>query len=399
MEKATILIVDDNPTNLGVFLEHLEETGFEVSVARSGEGAIRQLEHFRPDLILLDVMMPGIDGFETCRQLKKNAATRDIPVIFMTALTDPVDKVKGFLAGGADYITKPLHHEEVLVRVTAHLTIQRLRRQIQAQNVLLEEKNAIIAAQQALVEEKEAQIKTLQAYKEKLFAFISEDLQHPLNKLLGFIRLIAKNLDNYNKDTIKSHVARLQTAAEELYLLLENLLIWSAHQRGMLEYAPEPIDLHEIAVYNLLLFTPNAEQKQITLRSSIQEQVLVYADYNMVNMVIRNLLSNALKFTDSGGNVTISAGQTEDFIELSVSDTGVGMRAEDLPHLFQIELTSQKNAAGKEKPGLGLILCKELMEKNGGTIWCESELRKGTTFSFILPKAHVVLESNVTYAK
>jgi two-component system sensor histidine kinase/response regulator len=386
MDKATIFIIDDDPANLGIFLEYLEESGFEVSVARSGEGAIQQLTHFRPDLILLDVMMPGIDGFETCRRLKKNEKTRDIPVIFMTALSDPVDKVKGFLVGGVDYITKPLHHEEVLVRVTAHLTIQTLQRQIQAQNALLERKNAIIEEQKALLEEKNEQVKTLLAYKEKLFSFISSDLQHPLNKLLGFTRLIAKNINAYRKDEIKGQVDRLQTSAEELYALLENLLIWSAHQRGILEYVPEPIDVYEIAVYNMLLFTPNAEQKQIMLRSSIQEKVLVYADYNMVTTVIRNLLSNALKFTDSEGSVTISAEQTEDFVELSVSDTGIGISAENLPHLFEIKPTSQENGpAGNERTGLGLILCKELIEKNGGAIWCESEIGKGTTVRFTLP--------------
>jgi two-component system sensor histidine kinase/response regulator len=387
MDKATILIVDDNPTNLGVFFEYLEESGFEVSVARSGEGAIRQLAHFHPDLILLDVMMPGMDGFETCRRLKKDEAIQDIPVIFMTALSDSVDKVKGFLAGGADYITKPFHYEEVLVRVTAHLTIRKLQYQLKEQNALLEEKNAMIEEQKVLLKEKDEQLRKINAHKEKLFSFISQDLQSPLNRLLGFARLIIENVDDYSKEEIKGNIRRLQTSAEQLYASHENLLTWVTVQRGTLKYYPESVDIQEIAVYYVLLFTPNAEEKRITLTSSIREPMFAYADYKMVNTVVQNLVSNALKFTNSNGSITIEARQTENVIEISVSDTGTGIREEDLPYLFQIETTSQnKGTTGEEKTGLGLIICKELVEKNGGKIWCESEIGKGTTFTFTLPR-------------
>ena len=138
-QTPIILIVDDNPTNLNVLFEYLEESGFEVSVAQSGKSAFEQFDQINPDLVLLDIMMPGIDGLEICRRLKKNPATADIPVIFMTALTDPVDKIKGFLAGGSDYITKPLQHEEVLARITAHLKLRQAEQQMRRLQKQLEE--------------------------------------------------------------------------------------------------------------------------------------------------------------------------------------------------------------------------------------------------------------------
>lgn len=386
MDKATILVVDDSPTDLGVFFEYLEESGFEISVAQSGEGALRQLAHFQPDLILLDVVMPGMNGFETCRKLKKGKATRDIPVIFMTALSDSVDKVKGFLAGGADYITKPIQHEEVIVRITAHLTIRRLQRQIQEQQELLKEKKTTIKKQQTLLKKQENRLKEFAAHKQRLFAFILHNLQNPLNTLLGFIRVITENIESYSKEEIKSNMERLQASAEHLYALHENLLTWSAVQQGTLDYSPEPLDIQEVAVYHVLLFASLAEEKKVTLMSSVKENILAYADYTMVNTVIQNLVSNALKFTDRGGLIEIAARQTKNLIEISVSDTGVGISEARQPHLFEIVTLSQKrNPVREARSGLGLLLCKELVEKNGGKIWVESEIGKGTTFTFTLP--------------
>ena len=139
-KKGAILIVDDTPTNLEVLVDYFADNHFNLFVATDGESALEQVNHARPDIILLDVKMPGIDGFETCRRLKSNKETEDIPVIFMTALTDTVDKVKGFTLGAVDYVTKPIQHEEVLARVTTHLTLRTLQRRLQGANETLEQK-------------------------------------------------------------------------------------------------------------------------------------------------------------------------------------------------------------------------------------------------------------------
>jgi signal transduction histidine kinase len=371
-EQSTILVVDDNPTNLKVLLDSLKELGFKTLVARSGEAAIRQVEYAKPDVILLDVMMPGIDGFETCRRLKTDAATKDIPVIFMTALTETVDKLKGFEVGGVDYITKPLQHEEVLARVNAHLTIRKLQQQLQMQNMLLQKKNA--------------QLEELNASKDKFFSIIAHDLRSPLSGLLAVSYLLADEFDKCSKDESREMINLLQNDVKNLYKLLENLLTWSRLQRGMMEFQPQSIDLNELISRNIFLFAPNAEQKNIILNSLVQEKLMAYADVNMVDTIIRNVLSNALKFTDSGGKIDVSATQGDQFVEISVSDTGVGIHEENLSKLFRIDVRYQKKGtAGEQGTGLGLNLCKELIRKNGGRIWVESEVGKGTMFTFTLP--------------
>ena len=170
---ATILIVDDTPTNLEILVDYFADAGFEVAVATSGEGALNQIDKVKPDLILLDVMMPGIDGFETCSRLKADPETKDIPVIFMTALSEISDKVKGFTAGGVDYVTKPIQQEEVLARVNAHLTIRNLQKQLQTNNIALQEE----------IQERKRTEKALHLYSEKLEEAEKENLRLLLNVL------------------------------------------------------------------------------------------------------------------------------------------------------------------------------------------------------------------------
>ena len=378
-ETPVILIIDDNPTNLNVLFEYLEESGFEVSVAQNGRSALEQVAQIHPDLILLDIMMPDLDGFEICRTLKKRVETNEIPIIFMTALTDASDKIKGFLAGGSDYITKPLQYEEVLARITAHLKLRNAEKQKQALQQYIEE-------QKARLTEKDRQIAELIAGKETLFAYISSDLQPPLNALLGFVRVLLENLEHYGKEQISSDLLRVQAAAERLESQHENLILWSKLQRGGLVLAPGLINVEELVVYNLIFFAPLAKQKQITLQSSVQNVMLAHADYEMVNAIIRNLLSNALKFTDTGGNVRISAIEHDDEVELFISDSGIGMSAEQVHLLLHHRAAYPAADDEKKRLGLGLILCKALIERCGGAMKIETQLGTGTTFIFTLPK-------------
>jgi two-component system sensor histidine kinase/response regulator len=365
MSKATILLVDDSPTNLHVLLSYLKDSGFETLIARSGEGALRQVEYAQPDIILLDVMMPGIDGFETCRRLKNNEATREIPILFMTALSDTVDKVRGFEAGGVDYITKPLQHEEVLARINTHLMIRNLQKQLQ---------------------EKNRELRELNASKDKFFSIIAHDLRNPFAALLGFTRMAAEGLQNWSRDEIQRMVEDLGNSAETLYELLENLLNWSRLQRGVMEYFPDLVDIAYTVERNMELFATIARQKKITLTSSLEPEIFVFADGKMIDTVIRNLLSNALKFTNAGGNIEISAAYDDSEITIAVADTGVGIPEADLPKLFQLDVKySNVGTAGEQGTGLGLLLCRDLIEKNQGTIWVESTIGVGTTFKFTLP--------------
>ena len=372
--KPTILVVDDNPTNLQVLLESLKRTGFKILVARTGESAIQQAEYGKPDLILLDVMMPGIDGFETCRRFKTLEAFKDIPIIFMTALTDTTDKLKGFQAGGVDYVTKPLQHEEVLARVVTHLTIRRLQQELRQQHALLQEQHA--------------QLQALNASKDKFFSIISHDLRSPLSAVLVGLRLLTDTESRLTDNEKNELIRDSHRTVEQLYNLLDNLLVWSRLQRGLMEYAPQPLDLRPLFERNATLFAANAEQKQIAIRQTVAEPVIAFADSHMIDAIIRNLISNALKFTEARGAITLSARQNDQRVEMAVADTGIGMDAETVAKLFRLDVRyNQLGTAGEKGTGLGLNVCKEFAEKNGGSIAVESVVGAGTTFRVTLPKS------------
>ena len=180
----------------------------------------------------------------------------------------------------------------------------------------------------------------------------------------------------------------LGNSTENLYALIENLLTWSRIQRGVLEHCPQRIDIQELIIQNISLFTQNAQEKQIAFRNCVTTSIHAYADYNMVNAILRNLVSNALKFSNSGGTITFSANATDtNMLEIAVADTGIGIGREHLSKLFRIDSRYKRLGTAREKgTGLGLILCKEFVEKNGGKIWIESDVGQGTTVKFTLPK-------------
>ena len=393
-EKATILVIDDNTTNLNILLDYLNELSYRVLIAPSGEQALQRLQYARPDVILLDIMMPGIDGFETCRRLKADDTTKDIPVIFMTALTETVDKVRGFSVGGVDYITKPFQHEEVLARVKTHLTIRKLQQELRQQNETLEryaemlaQKNDELKAKNAELDEKNSQLNLLNADKDKFFSIIAHDLRNPIGALRELPQLIAENLDNYSKDELRRLITMQRDAARNLFELLENLLTWSRMQRGLIEFNPEPIQVSALVQRSIALLTPSAAQKAITLTQAVNPSLLGLADHKMIDAVVRNLISNAIKFTNSGGTIEVSGKDDGAFMTIAVKDDGVGIGEQFLPKLFRIDEQYRRTGTANERgTGLGLILCKEFVERNGGEIRVESKIGNGSTFSFTLPK-------------
>ncbi len=215
--QENILIVDDTPANLRLLVEILAERGYEVRPVTNGKLALWAARGTTPpDLILLDIMMPDMDGYEVCRQLKADARTHDIPIIFISALHEMADKLKGFTLGGMDYITKPFQEQEVLARVKAHAIIRRRQQQLLALN----------------------------AGKDRFLSIIAHDLKNPFSGFVSLVNLLEKSVNTWNKDHILELTALLQTSAEHLSALLENLLTWSRLQRGMLEYCAGPLDLY-----------------------------------------------------------------------------------------------------------------------------------------------------------
>ncbi|MFC1784807.1 ATP-binding protein [Candidatus Neomarinimicrobiota bacterium] len=372
IKKKTILAVDDKLENLKVLIAYLENSGFEIMVAQSGEEAFQHIEHVIPDMILLDIIMPGLDGFKICSRLKTNDVTKDIPVIFMTALTDTDDKVKGFELGAVDYLTKPLQHEEVLARVNAHMTIRELQRQLQEQNALLQHKNT--------------QLLEVNATKNKFLSIIAHDLKNPLNTLLTYSLTLVENFEKLDAEKILKGINTLNRSATRAYNLLIDLLTWTRSHTGKMEKNIEEIDLSQITKENIELLIDRATEKGIRISSEIEEGVIAYSDKNMVSTILRNLLTNAVKFTSKNGTVNISSEIENDNLKITVSDTGIGITEENINKLFRLDTFYRTLGSDNEKgTGLGLILCQELINTLNGEIWAESEIGKGSCFIFTLP--------------
>jgi len=232
-----------------------------------------------------------------------------------------------------------------------------------------------------------AQLAELNASKDKFFSIISHDLKNPFSVMLGYSQLLEENFEMYSHEKVFRLIQKLRGSAERLYVLLENLLTWARIQQGGIECVPDILDMHKVIEESRDLLLSVATQKKIELRNSIPPKTLVFADYYMVSTVVRNLLSNALKFTSEGGYVDVSSQQQEDVVRIAVTDTGIGIRPEDLSKLFRIDVQYTKvGTAGEKGSGLGLNLCKDLIEANNGIIGVESIPEKGTTFTFTLPQ-------------
>lgn len=356
----TILVVDDNPTNLRVLVELLTLRGYKTLVATSGERALSQLEILHPELILLDVMMPGIDGFETCRLIKANEATAQIPVIFMTALSDTEHKVAGFKAGAVDYITKPFQQDEITARIHTHLTMQAQRRQLQELNET----------------------------KDKFFSVIGHDLRGPFTVLLGFAEILADPTRDLSPQQRLRFSTLIYQSARNAYNLLENLLDWARLERGVLESHLGRVDLRHSVDETVGLLSHTANVKEITLDVQVALETAVVADPNMLSTIIRNLISNAVKFTPQGGVVCVSAKPSEDdsMVVVAVSDTGAGISEADQVRIMGGgSPLSTKGTSGETGTGLGLLLCREFAARQNGDFWLESVVGEGSTFYFSLP--------------
>jgi signal transduction histidine kinase len=369
----SILIVDDSAKNIQVVAGILKQEGYRMAFDLSGISALEHITSAKFDLILLDIMMPEMDGYEVCKRLKENPETQDIPVIFLTARTDIESMMKGFEIGAADYITKPFHSGELMARVRTHLELKRAREVLKISNEKLQQR--------------EQQLSELNATKDKFFSIIAHDLKSPFNGLISGTNYLIDFLDEMEKEQIKYFIQNINTLSKNAFSLLRNLLDWSMSQTGQISCYPEKVSMGGIISDVLTLLEINAKQKHILMVNEIKEHTFVYADVDMITAVIRNLIANALKYTEIGGEVRISSKDAGDFTEFSFSDNGIGIREEDFDKLFQMDVQfSKPGTAGEKGTGLGLILCKEFVERNRGKIWAESKFGKGSSFRFILPK-------------
>lgn len=386
-QAGTLLVVDDNPTNLSLLSELLDNAGFEVLVAVDGESAIEQLQFSLPDLIVLDVMMPGIDGFETCRRLKQNPLTQDIPVIFMTALADTASKVQGLKLGAVDYIAKPFQQQEVLARIGTQL---RLRQEIK-------ERTAAQAALQKLTQELEQRVEQRTAElklakeaaevanraKSQFLAGMSHEFKTPLNGILGYAQILQRSQTLSPED--KKGMETIYQCGTHLLTLVNDVLDL-ARLDTCLELRPHPFNFSDFVHSLAEIGRVRSQQKGLTF--SYQPTLLptiIEADEQRLRQVLINLLSNAIKFTDSG-RVTLKVNATplpnaRQRLRFQVEDTGVGMNAEQVDQIF---LPFEKIGNELAGIGLGLAISQKIVFTMGSSLRVTSQLGVGSVFGFEL---------------
>ncbi|MCP4698697.1 MAG: response regulator [Gammaproteobacteria bacterium] len=367
-EKSTLLIVDDMPTNLRMLSTYLRQLDYKVLIAQDGQDALVRVAYNRPDLILLDVMMPKMDGFETCRRLKEDEKTREIPIIFMTALSDTVDKVKGFELGAVDYITKPVQHEEVLARITTHLALRHLQK-------TLEEKNRCLQ-QQSL--ELQKQNEELDAYAHT----VAHNLKNPLNGVIGCTDTLTREIGSSATPGIMKFLQFLQQSGNKMRDTINALLLLASVRA---QDAPmEDINMGEIVARVQHSLTPIMDLYQGEIFAP-KTWPMARSHAPWIEEVWMNYISNGLQYGGKPPRLELGASPQDDgFVRFWVRDNGQGLTEEEQGKLFvPFTRLNKVHAAGGH--GLGLSIVQRIVEKCGGQAGVESKPGHGSIFYFTLP--------------
>ena len=360
-----ILIVDDVVSNVLLLKILLSNEKFQVCTASNGNMCIEQAKKEKPDLILLDVMMPDLNGFDAAVIMKKDPEIADIPIIFLTALNNPSDLVKGFQCGANDFLTKPFNKEELVMRVM---------HQIQ-----------LVAAKRIIVRQNEELKRTINN-RDKMYSVIAHDLRSPMASIRMVLNLAVNMVTpDVVGEEIFSLLDKANRESEDVHDLLDNLLKWTKSQTGRLNVVYQDMELDDVVPGVVDIFRMIAEMKKINLQYiPCDEKLVVHADNDMIKTVIRNFLSNAIKFTPEGKGIEVYFKREGDFARVCVRDHGVGIAADRVDSIFHKGETTY-GTGGEEGSGLGLQLCQDFSRKNGGDAYVESVEGEGSTFSFTIP--------------
>lgn len=361
-----VLIVDDVMSNVLLLKVLLTNEKFATITANNGHEALERVREDKPDLVLLDVMMPDMSGFEVAAKLKNDPLTAEVPIIFLTALNSTADIVKGFQVGGNDFISKPFNKEELIIRVTHQISL--------------------VAAKRIILAQTEELQKTIIG-RDKLYSVIAHDLRSPIGSIKMVLNMLILNLPS---STIGSEMYELLTMAnqttEDVFALLDNLLKWTKSQIGKLKVVYQDIDMVEVLEGVTEIFTMVAGLKKIEIRLNVPDHLQVYADIDMVKTVIRNLLSNAIKFSNEETEVIVTLKEEDGMAIVSVKDNGCGIDEQNQKKLLHTDTHfSTFGTNNEEGSGLGLLLCQNFVIKNGGSLWFVSEKEQGSTFYFSIP--------------
>ncbi len=371
LNKELIFIIDDNETNILVASYHLKAEGFLVESTTLARNALEMLVNAKPDLILLDILMPTINGFELCKQIKANPLIAEIPVIFITALQHTDDMVKGFDYGAVDYIIKPFKKNELVSRVKNHLKLVKQNRTIKCQNEILlklnEEKNGIIE-------------------------LTAHDLKNPLQAILGFSDILLSKIPEQHQD-LASYASTIKSSAQKAVNIIKDLTEVNLIEQGKLKLTFSQIDVRDVLIKIIDDYMFLAESKnQKIIYNETEKSCVINSDFSKLERIFDNLISNAIKYSKIGGRIEISCefaesqGDDYPYIFISINDDGPGFTDDDKQKLFtKFAKLSAKPTADEASTGLGLSIVKKLIDLLNGHIELETAVCSGSTFNMKLP--------------
>ena len=377
LNEAIILIVDDIPENIDILNEVLKE--YKKQVAINGETALKIINSQNPpDLILLDVMMPGLSGFEVCEKIKANVKTKDIPVIFMTALSDVKDKVKGLKLGAVDYITKPIQPEEVIARVNTHLALHFMRKELENMNEVLEQK---VRDRTAELQIANKQLQTLSTAKSRFLNLISHEMRTPLFGMMGFTEILAEELKS---SKYEEYVLMLKDSVDRMEKFSTKALFIAQLQTKGDSYKLEDINIKDIIEEECEKIHKN-EKKKVIININIADDFVVNANYELLTTCITSLLDNAIKYSPSGGEIHIKSHQQDEKYLIEIIDQGEGFSEDAINYVFNFFAVG--DAPVDQNYGLGLATVKLIMDIHSGKIEIENDkLDKGAIVRLIFYK-------------
>jgi DNA-binding response OmpR family regulator len=391
--SQTILIIDDKPDNLKWLFQSLTQVGFKVLVAYGGKDGVETALLSHPDLILLDVVMPEIDGFEVCRTLKQHSDFELVPIIFMTGLTDTIDKAKGLELGAVDYIMKPLDNVELLAKITTHLKISQLQHELtHTSEALQREKDSLTQR----IEERTADLKNMNialnrtlCLKETFLAHVSHELRTPLNAILSIFEACQEQIYGPLNEVQESKLQTLKSQGIQLLSLINDILDFCAIMGKSLVLEYSWVAVKKVCLNSIQTVKKIAPSKRIQITTALDLEVeTIQADQKRLEQIIVHLLSNAIKFTSEGGKVKLKVDGDRDnnSVHFQVIDTGIGIPPERLPHIFDTftQLDDVLNRK-QEGIGLGLSLVSHLTKMHGGSVSVTSQVDQGSCFTVSLP--------------